>query len=125
MRSLRILLAEDQADSAFVLQRLLTIDGHRVVLAHTVADALERAAADNFDLLLSDLTLPDGTGFSLMEQLCALYSLRGIAVTGHDAMDVQEQCLSSGFSECLVKPVSMAHLNSAIKRVFEGQPCTR
>jgi CheY-like chemotaxis protein len=123
MRSLRILLAEDQADSAFVLQRLLTIEGHRVALAHSVADALSRAAAMPFDLLLSDLTLPDGTGFELMQQLCQISPLRGIAVTGHDASEVQHQCLAAGFNECLVKPVSMALLNAAIARVLEHEPC--
>ena len=99
------------------------IEGHEVVIASDVATAIEKASDSSFDLLLSDLTLPDGTGYDLMQRLCQKSPLHGIAITGHDGPEVQERCLAAGFTECLIKPVSMERLNTAISRVLEQAPC--
>src|SRR5690606_17572024 len=64
--SLRLLLVEDHEPTLRVLARLLVRDGHQVVPARTVAEALEAAETNLFDVLVSDLGLPDGTGCGLM-----------------------------------------------------------
>src|SRR5690606_4398635 len=67
-RPLRILLVEDHSDTARLMGRLLRGEGHEVETAPTVAEALDLAERHEFDLLVSDLGLPDGTGIDLMRQ---------------------------------------------------------
>ena len=65
-RALRILLVDDHVDTCAALEKLLARRGHRVVTAHDVRSAIEAARGDSFDLLISDMGLPDGTGVELM-----------------------------------------------------------
>ncbi len=76
-RRLRILLVEDHGDTAWVMTRLLKADGHEVQAAADVATALKRAEEGEFDLLLSDLGLPDGSGLDLMRALHPWYAVAG------------------------------------------------
>src|SRR5687767_3760642 len=79
----RILLVEDHADTRTVLTRLLGMQGHTVHAAADTSSALELAATCEFDLLISDIGLPDGTGYDLMEKLHeSRPSLKGIALSG-------------------------------------------
>jgi two-component system CheB/CheR fusion protein len=66
---LRFLLVEDHADTAIVMSRLLTMSGHAVTTAAIEAKALTLAGEHRFDVLVSDLGLPDMTGYELMTQL--------------------------------------------------------
>src|SRR5262249_10941715 len=68
-KALKILLVEDHADTLNTLTRILSRRGHSVVVAGTVAEGLERGSAERFDLLLSDVGLPDGTGHELVQKL--------------------------------------------------------
>ncbi|PYL55626.1 MAG: hypothetical protein DMF29_01460, partial [Verrucomicrobia bacterium] len=71
-RPLRILLVDDHQDTCIALERLLVRRGHLVAAAHTVRSAMEAAARNSFDLLISDIALPDGTGTELMTYLRAI-----------------------------------------------------
>src|SRR6266542_152203 len=82
----RILLVEDHKDTAKIMMRLLKGFDYDVQLADTVAGALLVAGQLKFDLVISDLGLPDGTGFELMKQLHQMYPIHGIALSGY-AMD--------------------------------------
>src|ERR1700722_10243549 len=83
-RRLKILLVEDHKDSAEVLSLLLTKEGHEVLTAGEIATALDVAKKVFFDVLLSDMGLPDGTGADLMRQLRAKgLTIPGIALSGH------------------------------------------
>ena len=93
-RALRILLAEDHADTARVMGRLLTRLGHRVAVAKSVAAAVDLATAGEFDLLVSDLGLPDGSGLDLMRRL---RPMKGIALTGYGMEDDVEKTREAGF----------------------------
>lgn len=57
----RVLLVEDHVDTARVLARLLGVNGHTVTTTHSIAEALWAMRGDDFDILLSDIGLPDGT----------------------------------------------------------------
>jgi len=119
-KPLQILLVEDHADTAKMMTRLLSADGHVVVQAGTVSDALNAAASAEFDLLLSDLSLPDGTGLDLIRQLSARgKSLKAIALSGYGAASDIENSREAGFAEHLVKPINIESLQSAILRVAE------
>jgi PAS domain S-box-containing protein len=119
---LRILLVEDNADTLRYLASILRQRGHDVVTADRVATA--RAAFDEakvpFDLLLSDIELPDGDGFYLMRELGARGQMLGISVSGFGAEEDRRQSREAGFIEHLTKPVDLNRLEAAIHRATKG-----
>src|SRR4051795_8819895 len=82
--SLRVIVVEDHADTAEGLRRFLTCIGYKVYIAPDIASARGLAKAIEFDVLLSDLRLPDGTGWDLMQELSANKPIRAIAISGHN-----------------------------------------
>lgn len=121
VRPLRILLVEDHEDTLRVLARLLSSLGHGVHSASTVASALEVSSREQFDLLISDIGLPDGSGHDLMRRLRQLQDLRGIAVSGLGMDADLARSKAAGFDEHLVKPVSVDRLEDAIREVTLGR----
>jgi two-component system, chemotaxis family, CheB/CheR fusion protein len=118
LRPLRILLVEDHGDTARVMYRLLTAEGHEVHSAANMAGALELAGRHRFDLLLSDLGLPDGSGWELMRELHSRgVRVPAIAVSGYGQdMDLQKS-REAGFAAHLTKPVSLTKLAEAMTKV--------
>ena len=115
VKPLRILLVEDHADTARVMRRLLAMDGHAVQWAGDVAAALKLAAAHEFDLLLSDVGLPDGTGVDLMRMLRRGGStLPGIVLSGFGQDEDVARSREAGFAAHLVKPLCLPALREAI-----------
>jgi len=119
-RGLRILLVDDHQDTCTALERLLVRRGHLVAAAHNVRSAMEAAANNQFDLLISDIALPDGTGTELMRFIRAMRPVRGIAISGFGMNGDIEKSLSAGFSEHLVKPLKLEKLEAAIDRVMQS-----
>jgi len=117
-RPLRILLVDDHQDTCVALERLLVRRGHLVAAAHNVRSAMETAARNSFDLLISDIALPDGTGTELMTYLRAISRIPGIAISGFGMNGDIEKSIDAGFAEHLVKPVKMENLEAAIDRVM-------
>ena len=116
--ALRILLVEDHRDTGMVMARLLRRSGYHVVHAQSVADAVHATREDNFDLLVSDLGLPDGSGLELIKQLRTDQpSIRGICMSGFGMESDIEASRAAGFEEHLIKPVDMQQLHAAIRRV--------
>ena len=118
-RSLRILLVEDHADTLRVLSRMVRGLGHAVTTAASVATALDASAAGPFDLLVSDVGLPDGSGVDLMRRL---RPMPGIALTGYGMESDVEACRDAGFAAHLTKPVDFTRLEEAIRRVAANSP---
>src|SRR5438046_8990484 len=81
----RIIVVEDHASTAEALRKFLTTIGYKVYIAPDIASARGLAKAIEFDVLLSDLRLPDGTGWDLMEELRAIKPVRAVAVSGHNS----------------------------------------
>lgn len=117
-RPLRILLVDDHQDTCVALERLLVRRGHLVAAAHNVRSAMEAACRNSFDLLISDIALPDGSGTELMAYLHAMAHIPGIAITGFGMNGDVQKSLEAGFVEHLVKPVKMENLEAAIDRVM-------
>ena len=113
-RALRILLVDDHVDTCAALEKLLARRGHRVVTAHDVRSAIEAARSDSFDLLISDMGLPDGTGVELMARLNGIGAMRGIAISGFGMYGDVEKSLAAGFAVHLTKPVQFQKLEEAI-----------
>ena len=116
-KPLRILLVEDHDPTSRVLSLLLRQMNHQVTAAPTVADALRQAEKSQFDLLISDLGLPDGTGLDLMRQLREKYRITGIALSGYGMDQDIADSREAGFVEHLIKPVDLPRLKSVIESV--------
>ncbi len=116
----RILLVEDHADTSAALRNLLLRRGHSVETARDVRSALEVAGRDSFDLVISDLGLPDGTGAELMTRLRP-FGMRGIAISGFGMSSDVERSMVAGFAEHLVKPLTLEKLDAAISRAMEAK----
>lgn len=120
---LRLLVVEDHPDTLGTLTRLLTRRGYIVRTAASLAESLEVARGYEFDLLISDIGLPDGRGTELLEQFFALYGWRppAIAMSGFGMDDDVERSQQAGFSEHLTKPVEFSALQEAISRLASRQ----
>lgn len=113
--SCRILLVEDHVDTARVMTSLLRKMGYQVDVAGTVREALEVALRVPFQLLISDIGLPDGSGMEIMTRLRDKPGLAGIALSGFGQDDDFKQSQEAGFKAHLVKPVDMRKLQEAIQ----------
>jgi PAS domain S-box-containing protein len=115
---LRILLVEDNQDTLRFLAIVLRERGHDVVAADCLATA--RAQVDEaeapFDLLLSDIQLPDGDGLELMRELKANRAMPGIAMSGFGAEEDLRLSREAGFLDHLTKPIDLNRLDAAIRR---------
>jgi signal transduction histidine kinase len=109
-RRLRILIVEDHEATKSVLSRLLTRGGHEVALASSIAEARTAFTAGEFDVVISDLGLPDGSGLDLMRELRQQRPVAGIALSGYGMEDDLRKTREAGFFAHLVKPVDFEHL---------------
>jgi len=115
-KSYRLLVVEDHEPTLAVLTRLLRGQGHDVMPASTVRDALTLASGHTFDFVISDLGLPDGNGIDLMMQLTNDYGLRGIALTGYGMAEDLAKTEQAGFLAHLVKPISFDQLHRVLEQ---------
>ncbi|MDQ3115423.1 MAG: ATP-binding protein [Verrucomicrobiota bacterium] len=116
-----LLVVEDHQPTLDVLARLLCKQGHQVETASSVEAALALAAAGTaFDLVISDLGLPDGNGIDLMVQLRRDFGLRGIALSGYGMDEDLARTKRAGFLAHLVKPIDFERLNRVIEQVGEA-----
>jgi CheY-like chemotaxis protein len=111
----RILLVEDHADTAMAMQMLLERKGYEVLTATTCESALEIISGHRFDLLISDIRLPDGSGLDLMRRLQLGRRLPGIALSDDNSDDEIRRSKEAGFFRHLHKPVNVFELFSTIR----------
>jgi len=114
-RSFRVMLVEDHEDSNRSLTQLLRKRGHEVRSAADVQGALALADEFDFDVLVSDMGLPDGTGLDLMEKLAAQRPVFGIALTGYGMEADVQRSNAAGFQHHLIKPVDLNRLEALIQ----------
>ena len=115
---LRILLVEDHDTTATVMARLLRGLGHTVAIAPTVEEARRLSDAEQFEVVISDLGLPDGSGLDVIRHL-APRRIPFIAVSGYGMEEDVRQSREAGFKEHLVKPIDLSRLQTAIQRAVE------
>jgi len=117
---LRILVVEDQVDTAYGLKMYFNAKGHDVRVALNVQSALAAAAEEPFDIVLSDLILPDGNGWDLLRQLRARGPVRAIAISGYSNAEDLARSQEAGFLRHLAKPVAMAELDRVFAEVMHS-----
>jgi PAS domain S-box-containing protein len=116
--SVCLLLVDDHVDTLEITGLLLRNLSYEVHLAVDVRTALELASTVRFDLVVSDLGLPDGSGLDLMQELRDRYGLKGIALSGYGMPEDVRLSHLAGFVEHLVKPVTFQILQAAIERAL-------
>jgi signal transduction histidine kinase len=116
-RSVRLLLVEDHEDTNRSLTRMLRRRGYEVHPANDIRSALDIAARKQFDVLVSDIGLPDGSGIDLLKALRAKRDVFGIALSGYGMEEDIRRSGEAGFSHHLVKPVDLNKLDSIIQEM--------
>jgi two-component system CheB/CheR fusion protein len=118
----QILVVDDHPDTLDVLSRLLRSLGYAVKNASTMQEAIAAASGGNVDLLISDMTLPDGNGSELAQKICANGKIPAIALSGYSAgdspADSQTTIDDSQFKARLVKPIDFQLLQETIEKVL-------
>jgi CheY-like chemotaxis protein len=114
----RILLVEDHEDTLRMMQQLLTLSGYRVETASSVQSARDLADAAKFDLVISDIGLPDGTGLDVMQHFRAKQKAKGIALSGFGMEEDLRRSKEAGFARHLTKPINLQTLQEAIDEVL-------
>lgn len=115
-KKLRILLVEDHAPTLAILSLLLERSGYDIETADSVAEALNHVAGREFDLLISDLSLPDGNGSELLREIRRRsFAFPAIAMTGYSEETDFSSTEAAGFCLHLVKPIDLPELKEAIE----------
>jgi len=121
MKHVQILLVEDHEDTARVLGRILRNAGFDVSHAGTVAEARALAGTRPFDLLISDVGLPDGSGLDLMKALRDAQGMKGIALSGFGTDEDVTASAAAGFAAHITKPVDWDRLRAEIEKLTAGR----
>jgi signal transduction histidine kinase/ActR/RegA family two-component response regulator len=121
-QSMRILLVEDHEDTNRSLTNLLRRRGYHVQSALDFQSAVDLGEKEEFDVLVSDLALPDGNGMDLMRKLSSRQPLFGIALTGFGMEADIRRSREVGFRHHLVKPIDLNKLDALIQESAAAVP---
>jgi len=116
----RILLVDDMRAAAEIVARLLTRMGHQVRVANDGASALAAVGEQRFDLVFSDIAMPDMSGYELAGKLRSMpghEKLVLVALTGYGQESDSRRAIDAGFDHHLVKPVGVENLNQALSLI--------
>jgi PAS domain S-box-containing protein len=116
-KSLRILLVEDHSDTRRTLARLLSHFGHQISVADSTQSAFEILRSKTLDVVLSDIGLPDGSGYEVIAQAKRKQSVKGVALTGFGTDEDIRRGKEAGFDFHLTKPVDVHELRSILNQV--------
>lgn len=114
-----ILLVEDHRDVAEIMLLLLDALGYQAVWAASVADAHDRVRENDFDVMLVDYRLPDGTGSEFLAALGPTLEAKAILLTAFENTTLPAE-ETEGFFRILRKPVEVADLQNAIEAACDG-----
>jgi len=116
-KKLRLLLVDDHSDTRSVLSRLLSKSGHEVVTADSAHKALEILNGHRFDALISDIGLPETSGYELVREAKRRQPLKGIALSGHGMDEDVRRSVEAGFDHHLTKPINFQELQSVLEKI--------
>jgi len=123
---MKVLIVEDEPELIKSIVQYLSQQSYVVEVASTVEDALERIAMHEYDCVLLDITLPDGNGLQILEELKAANKMEGvIIISAKDSIDDKIKGLNLGADDYLPKPFHLAELNARLgaiirRKKFEG-----
>jgi len=114
----RVLLVDDHYDTCIGMKRMLERHGYEITVAHSAEQAVEKVRIEDFDLLISDIGLPDRSGYELMREVRVNKDLPGIALSGFGSEQDVKQAREAGFSEHLTKPINFERLEKTIQNLL-------
>ena len=121
--TLKFFVVENHEDTLDAIRMFLEVQGHSVVVAPDMKTALKLAPETAFDVLISDIGLPDGDGWELMKRLRdQIPGLKAIAMSGYGMRADLDRSKTAGFSAHLIKPFGPVELNTALKKVMGAEP---
>jgi PAS domain S-box-containing protein len=124
LRKKFILVVDDSPETTDMLGRLLQLEGAFVESARSGAEALEIARRKNFDLVVSDISMPEMDGYQLLQKLRELPSMANVpavALTGYGRGADVERAREEGFAEHLTKPLDLDQLLQIVRRLTDGK----
>ena len=116
-KSLRILVVEDHGDTLQALSNLLTHFGHEISVADDAESARKIIDSKDFDVVLADIALPDGSGYDLVAEAKRKQPVKAVALTGFGAPDDIERGKEAGFDFHLTKPVDFHELRAVLGHI--------
>ena len=122
-KTLRILIADDSKDGAFMLSMLLDSAGHETFVEHNGYSALERARTEAPDICILDIGLPDMDGNEIARRLRSTAVMTQpvlIAITGYSQDNDRKISFEAGFDHYLVKPVDLKNLVALLAELGEA-----
>ena len=121
-RAARLLVVDDEADLRTLYELTLLRAGYQVQTAGTLAQAREYLAANRYDLLITDMRLPDGDGLALLQEMAARQRPeRCIMITAYGSAENAVQALKAGAFDYLTKPVDLKQFRAVITAALQGQ----
>jgi signal transduction histidine kinase/CheY-like chemotaxis protein len=124
-RHRRVLVVDDHEDTCIGMKRMLERHGYEITVAHTAKQAVEKVRTQEFDLLISDIGLPDRSGYELMREVRSSKALPGIALTGFGTEHDINEARAAGFSQHLTKPINFERLEEAISNLLGPEASRR
>src|SRR6266478_1452721 len=124
-RHRRVLVVDDHHDTCTGMKRMLERRGYEITLAHSAEQAVEKVRTQDFDLLISDIGLPDRSGYELMREVRNSKGLPGIALSGFGTEQDVNEARAAGFSDHLTKPINFERLEEAVRNLLDPEPATK
>ncbi|HSE31775.1 MAG TPA: PAS domain S-box protein [Pyrinomonadaceae bacterium] len=115
-----ILVVDDSRETTEMLSRLLQMEGAFVQTARSGREAIKLAADNTFDLVISDISMPEMDGYQLLRQLRQVPSMKhvpALALTGFGRISDVKRAQDEGFAEHFTKPLDIDQLLAAVKRL--------
>lgn len=128
LRNIQVLIVEDHLDSMELLLFVLEAQEAVIVTAASMKEAQEKLESLRPDVILCDLSLPDASGYTLMQAWrtreieLAIPTIPAIALSGSIREPDQQQGLEAGFQVCLSKPVDVIELPKVIAALVRQRP---
>ncbi|HEX3232437.1 MAG TPA: ATP-binding protein, partial [Pyrinomonadaceae bacterium] len=119
IRPPRLLVVDDHEDTCTGLKMILERRGYDITVAYTADQAVEKARREKFDLLVSDIGLPDRSGYELMQEMRSR-GVPGIALSGFGMESDVNRARAAGFSEHLTKPINFERLEEVIQQLLNN-----
>jgi CheY-like chemotaxis protein len=116
-KRLRILLVEDHSDTRQALSRLLSHFGHEISVADRAQNALNIIDSKEFDVVLCDIALPDGSGYDVIAEAKRKRPVKAVALTGFGGTQDIERGKEAGFDFHLTKPVDFHELRAVLGQI--------
>lgn len=123
LKGKKVLVVDDQPDARLLLERIFTHKGADVLSASSVTEALELLQSFEPDILVSDIAMPELSGYDLIRELRQgpepVRDIPAIAVSGHAGYEEVERTLAEGFQSLMIKPLNFARLVALVVHLLD------